>query len=160
MATSSPVRHAWRVLIGLLAIVAVLFGVNALGVYVFQKSSWVPELALDLQGGTQIILAAETPDGADPSGEQLAQAVTIIRQRIDASGVGEASVTTEGGRNIVVQIPGEADEEPDEEAAGNDKRPGASVQKIHRSHTRNVRGRLLWATLSVILDGSTRKRRG
>ncbi len=111
MATSSPVRHAWRVLIGLLAIVAVLFGVNALGVYVFQKSSWVPELALDLQGGTQIILAAETPDGADPSGEQLAQAVTIIRQRIDASGVGEASVTTEGGRNIVVQIPGEADEE-------------------------------------------------
>ncbi|MDQ1128543.1 protein translocase subunit SecD [Microbacterium sp. SORGH_AS_0888] len=111
MATSSPVRHAWRALIGLLAIVAVLAGVNALGVYVFQKSSWVPELALDLQGGTQIILAAQTPDGASPSSEQMNQAVTIIRQRIDASGVGEASVTTEGGRNIVVQIPGEADEQ-------------------------------------------------
>jgi preprotein translocase subunit SecD len=111
VATSSPVRHAWRALIGLLAIIAVLFGVNALGVHVFQKSSWVPELALDLQGGTQIILGAETADGADPTGEQMNQAVTIIRQRIDASGVGEASVTTEGGRNIVVQIPGEADEE-------------------------------------------------
>jgi len=111
VATSSPVRHAWRALIGLLAIVAVLFGVNALGVHVFQKSSWIPELALDLQGGTQIILGAETPDGTDPTSDQLDQAVTIIRQRIDASGVGEASVTTEGGRNIVVQIPGEADEE-------------------------------------------------
>jgi preprotein translocase subunit SecD len=111
VATSSPVRHAWRALIGLLAIVAVLFGVNALGVHVFQKSSWVPELALDLQGGTQIILAAETADGAAPNEDQLNQAVTIIRQRVDASGVGEASVTTEGGRNIVVQIPGEADDE-------------------------------------------------
>jgi preprotein translocase subunit SecD len=57
------VRHAWRALTGLLAI-GVLFGINALGVYVFGKSSWAPELALDLQGGTQIILEAKTPDGA------------------------------------------------------------------------------------------------
>ncbi|WP_396641389.1 protein translocase subunit SecD [Microbacterium sp.] len=111
MATSSPVRHAWRALIGLLAIIGILFGVNALGVYVFQQSTWAPELALDLQGGTQIILAAQTEDGAAPTSEQLEQAVTIMRQRVDASGVGEADVATEGGRNIVVQIPGTADEE-------------------------------------------------
>ncbi len=111
MATSSPVRHAWRALIGLLAIIGILFGINALGVYVFQQSTWAPELALDLQGGTQIILAAQTEDGAAPTTEQLEQAVTIMRQRVDASGVGEADVATEGGRNIVVQIPGNADEE-------------------------------------------------
>ncbi|MFE1645071.1 protein translocase subunit SecD [Microbacterium sp. P01] len=111
MATSTPVRHAWRALTGLLVITALLFGVNALGVYVFGKSSWTPELALDLQGGTQIILQAQTTDGANPTDEQLTQAVSIIRQRVDASGVGEADVTTEGGRNIVVQIPGQADEE-------------------------------------------------
>ena len=58
MATSTPVRHAWRALTGLLAIVAILVGINALGVYVFGKSSWVPSLALDLQGGTQIVLEA------------------------------------------------------------------------------------------------------
>lgn len=104
-------RHAWRALIGLLSITAVLFGINALGVHVIGGSSWAPELALDLQGGTQIVLEAQVADGANPSGEQLNQAVTIMRQRIDASGVGEADVTTEGGRNIVVQIPGEADEE-------------------------------------------------
>ena len=116
MATSTPVRHAWRALIGLIAIVAVLFGINALGVYVFKDasgqpaSSWTPELALDLQGGTQIILKANTEAG-EPSADQMAQAVTIIRQRVDASGVAEAEVTTEGGRNIVVAIPGKADEE-------------------------------------------------
>lgn len=110
MATSTPVRHAWRALIGLLITTAVLFGINALGVYVFKESSWSPELALDLQGGTQIILEAQTVDGADPTTDQMNQAVTIIRQRVDASGVGEADVTTEGGRNIVVQIPGQADQ--------------------------------------------------
>ena len=92
-------------------ITAVLFGINALGVYVFKQSSWAPELALDLQGGTQIILEAQTEDGAAPTTEQIEQAVTIIRQRVDASGVSEADVTTEGGRNIVVQIPGQADDE-------------------------------------------------
>ncbi|MBB2977008.1 preprotein translocase subunit SecD [Microbacterium endophyticum] len=111
MATSTPVRHAWRALTGLLIITGVLFGINALGVYVFKGSAWTPDLALDLQGGTQIILQAQTEDGADPTSEQLNQAVTIIRQRVDASGVGEADVTTEGGKNIVVQIPGEADEQ-------------------------------------------------
>lgn len=90
---------------------AALFGINSIGVYGFGKSSWTPELALDLQGGTQIILSAVTEDGADPTQEQLDQAAAIIRQRVDASGVAEADITTEGGRNIVVQIPGVADEE-------------------------------------------------
>jgi len=111
VATSTPVRHAWRALTGLLIITALLFGINALGVYVFKASSWTPELALDLQGGTQIILEAQTPDGTAPTEDQMNQAVTIIRQRVDASGVGEADVTTEGGNNIVVQIPGQADEQ-------------------------------------------------
>ena len=111
MASSSPVRHAWRVLLGLVLVTGVLFGINALGVYGFQKSSWTPELALDLQGGTQIVLQAQTEDGSAPSQEQLDQAASIIRQRVDASGVSEADITTEGGQNIVVQIPGVADEQ-------------------------------------------------
>ncbi|MEV7630811.1 protein translocase subunit SecD [Microbacterium sp. NPDC089318] len=116
MASSSPTRHAWRVLLGLLIVTAVLFGINSLGVYVFKTdagepaSSWAPELALDLQGGTQIILGAESPDGSAPTEDQLNQAAAIIRQRVDASGVAEADITTEGGRNIVVQIPGAADQ--------------------------------------------------
>jgi preprotein translocase subunit SecD len=111
VATSTPVRHAWRALTGLLITIAVLFGINSLGVWVFEESSWTPELALDLQGGTQIVLEAQAGEGADPSAEQMQQAVTIIRQRVDASGVGEADVTTQSGNQIVVQIPGDADDE-------------------------------------------------
>src|SRR5690606_8517966 len=111
VASSSPVRHAWRVLLGLLLVTAALFGLNAAGVHVFKESSWAPELALDLQGGTQITLSAVTPDGAHPAQDQLNQAVQIIRQRVDASGVAEADIPTGGIRNIVVRVPGVGDEE-------------------------------------------------
>lgn len=110
MATSTPARRAWRVLTALLVTTAVLFGLNALGVHVLKGGTWVPELALDLQGGTQIVLEART-EGADPTSEQLAQAVAIMRQRVDASGVGESEISTQGVDNIVVQIPGVADEQ-------------------------------------------------
>lgn len=69
----------------------------------------VPELALDLQGGTQIILSPSVAEGDRATQEQLDQAVSIIRQRIDASGVGEAQVATQGDQNIVVSIPGTPD---------------------------------------------------
>jgi preprotein translocase subunit SecD len=104
------VRRAWRALTGLVVLTALLFGINALGVYVFKASSWAPELALDLQGGTQIVLQAQS-DGAVPSSEQMQQAASIIRQRVDASGLVEADIATQAGNQIVVQLPGEVDDE-------------------------------------------------
>jgi len=109
VAISTPTRHAWRALIGLLGLTLVLFGANAAGVHVFKEGTWVPELALDLQGGTQIVMEADT-DGATPTDEQMAQAVEIIRQRVDASGVSEAQITTQGSDNLVVALPGNPDQ--------------------------------------------------
>ncbi|MBP2458529.1 preprotein translocase subunit SecD [Clavibacter michiganensis] len=105
----TPVRKARRKLIWLLVIIGLLAGGNAASV-AFSNGSWTPKLALDLEGGTQIILAPQL-DGASsgPTSEQLAQAVSIIRQRVDASGVSEAEITTQGGSNIVVSLPGEPD---------------------------------------------------
>ncbi len=69
----------------------------------------VPQLALDLQGGTQVILKPTVNSGSVASAEQLAQAVDIIRQRIDSTGVSEAQIVTQGegaDAAIVVSIPG------------------------------------------------------
>jgi len=110
VAASTPVKHAWRALLGLVIVVAVLAGINALGVFL-KEASWVPELALDLQGGTQIVLQAKSADGSQPTDDQMAQAATIIRQRVDASGIGESDIQTQSGNQIVVQIPGPADDE-------------------------------------------------
>jgi preprotein translocase subunit SecD len=77
---------------------------------IWDKQSWVPKLALDLEGGTEIILAPQIQEGTQLTEEQLAQAVGIIRQRVDSAGVSESEVSTQGGTNIVVSIPGTPDQ--------------------------------------------------
>ncbi|HYI32168.1 MAG TPA: protein translocase subunit SecD [Glaciibacter sp.] len=110
MAKSTPVKKAWRSLTWLGVVIAALVGLNTLGVLT-GEGSWTPKLALDLEGGTQIILAPKLETGDTVSQEQLDQAVSIIRQRIDSSGVSESEINTQGGQNIVVSIPGTPDDE-------------------------------------------------
>ena len=97
-----------RALIWLVVLIAGLIGVNFSAVQ-WGGGSWAPSLALDLEGGTQIVLEPQVAEGASVTQEQLDQAVAIIRQRVDASGVSEAEITTQGGQNIVVALPGEPD---------------------------------------------------
>ncbi|MFM6975077.1 MAG: protein translocase subunit SecD [Agromyces sp.] len=109
--TPRPVSvvKATKSLIWLAVITFGLIGINAAGV-LFGGGSWTPKLALDLEGGTQVILAPVVTEGVDVTEEQLNQAVSIIRQRIDASGVSEAEINTQGN-NIVVTVPGSIDEQ-------------------------------------------------
>jgi preprotein translocase subunit SecD len=107
---SSVTKGAKKRLTWLGGIVVVLIGLIGLGTVTGGGASFAPKLALDLQGGTQIILAPQLADGATVTEEQLNQAVGIIRQRVDATGVSEASVKTQGASNIIVEIPGTPDE--------------------------------------------------
>jgi preprotein translocase subunit SecD len=94
----------------LLIVTLVLAGIIAAGV-IWSNATTSPKLALDLEGGTSIILEPQVSKGTDISKEQLDQAVSIIRQRVDSTGVSEAEITTQGDRNIVVNLPGNPDEE-------------------------------------------------
>ncbi|WP_066291690.1 protein translocase subunit SecD [Arthrobacter sp. B6] len=105
MARTGPKNSALRVLVWLGVILAVLTAVLAGGTMSGQ-ASWAPKLALDLEGGTQMILAPKVEGGSDINEEQLNQAVAIIRQRVDGSGVAEAEISTQSGRNVVVSLPG------------------------------------------------------
>ena len=110
MARTTPVKNAWRAIVWLTAItvgLTVLIGAGS----IFGTATWAPKLALDLEGGTQIVLAPQLESGQTVTRDQLAQAVSIIRDRVDASGVAESEVTTQGDRNVVVSIPGIPDEE-------------------------------------------------
>lgn len=73
-----------------------------------KKATFIPNLALDLSGGTQIILTPIVAEGKQVLPEQLAQAVDVIRQRVDSTGVSESQINT-SGNNIVVSIPGSPD---------------------------------------------------
>jgi preprotein translocase subunit SecD len=100
-----------RTLIVLAVIVGIIYGIVA-GGFFLSDARWAPGLALDLEGGTQIILEPEAvEDGAEIPGESIDQAVEIIRQRVNGTGVTEAEVTRQGAVNIVVALPGQADEE-------------------------------------------------
>ncbi|MCU1635927.1 MAG: preprotein translocase subunit SecD [Cryobacterium sp.] len=110
MAKSTPVKKAWRSLTWLGVVIVGLLALNTAGVLT-GGGSWTPKLALDLEGGTQIILAPKLESGQSVSQEQLNQAVAIIRQRIDSAGVSESEINTQGGQNIVVSIPGTPDDE-------------------------------------------------
>ncbi|WP_424226642.1 protein translocase subunit SecD [Brooklawnia sp.] len=82
-----------------------LFGLMAI------TGSWVPRLGLDLRGGTTITLTARTSDGSSPPRENLETARTIIQQRVDSLGVGEASVTVQGNDQIEVAAPNVSSDE-------------------------------------------------
>jgi preprotein translocase subunit SecD len=109
VATTSTSSRARRAFVWL-AVVFAAFGALISSGVAFDNAGWTPKLALDLEGGTQIILNPQIAVGTTVTEEELAQAVGIIRQRVDATGVSEAEVTTQGGTNIVVSIPGTPDQ--------------------------------------------------
>ncbi|SDS62913.1 preprotein translocase subunit SecD [Brevibacterium siliguriense] len=94
-----------------LTIITVVLAAIIAGGVIWSNATTSPKLALDLEGGTSIILEPQVSKGTDISKEQLDQAVAIIRQRVDSTGVSEAEITTQGDRNIVVNLPGNPDEE-------------------------------------------------
>lgn len=98
-------RSAIRALTALGLLLAVIF--SSVGLLTkFSDGSWVPKLALDLEGGTQLILTPKTVDGSAVTPDDINEAISIIRQRVDASGVAEAEITRQGQENIVVSLPG------------------------------------------------------
>src|SRR3954463_4211064 len=80
--------------------------VVALYLAMFLGPSATPKLGLDLRGGTQVILTATPLHGKKVTQGALDQAVSIIRQRVDAAGVGGAQISTQGNNDIIVSAPG------------------------------------------------------
>jgi preprotein translocase subunit SecD len=101
-------RGARRTLAALIVVIFGLYGLLA-AVSTWGEAQRTPKLGLDLEGGTQLILQPKLVDGQKISEGQVQKAVDIIRQRVDGSGIAEAEVTTQGGGNIVVSLPGTPD---------------------------------------------------
>jgi len=61
---------------------------------------------LDLRGGLQVLLEADVPVTQTLEPEALQQVKTIIDNRVNALGVTEPLVQTQGSRRIIVELPG------------------------------------------------------
>ncbi|WP_435732229.1 protein translocase subunit SecD [Actinotignum sp. GS-2025c] len=110
---NSGVRLSWRRIITLAILTIALFVSLGVGSVTGSgsESRWTPNFALDLEGGTELILTPKTTDNSEITSEDVNQAIEIIRQRVDASGVAEAEITSQGGSNIVVGLPGHPSQE-------------------------------------------------
>jgi preprotein translocase subunit SecD len=96
--------HSGRT-IAILFLVIIGFGVLA----GFQHATKI-KLGLDLRGGTSVTLQPRVSAGGKVTSEAIDQAVSIIRQRVNALGVAESEVTAQGSgvnRQIVISVPGE-----------------------------------------------------
>lgn len=109
MARKGPAALGRRSLYWLTGLVVLLVLV-LVGGNLWWGASWAPKLALDLEGGTQMILEPKVEGNKGAiTDEQLNQAVSIIRQRVDGSGVSEAQISTQNttsGKSVVVALPG------------------------------------------------------
>ncbi len=65
-------------------------------------------LGLDLQGGTSVLVEMETNrlEHASDTSVALANAVEILRRRVDRFGVAEPVIQPEGNNRILIQLPG------------------------------------------------------
>ncbi|MGL4300745.1 MAG: protein translocase subunit SecD, partial [Candidatus Neomicrothrix subdominans] len=88
----------------------VVLSVGALAAVIFTNRS--PLLGLDLQGGISVVLEpyVDGKPAEDVSDEQVEQAIAIIRSRVDALGVSEPEISSQGN-NILIQLPGIDDQE-------------------------------------------------
>jgi protein-export membrane protein SecD len=66
---------------------------------------------LDLQGGIQVLLQADLPDGTPVDPDALETARKIIENRVNGLGVAEPLVQLQGARRIIVELPGLQDEQ-------------------------------------------------
>jgi preprotein translocase subunit SecD len=100
-------RGPLRTLSVLVLLILGLYGLLG-AVSTWGTAQLTPKLGLDLEGGTQLILAPKIVGNQKISEGQVQKAVDIIRARVDGSGVAEAEVTTQG-TNIVISLPGTPD---------------------------------------------------
>jgi len=62
-------------------------------------------LGLDLRGGTQIVLETQSTSTVKANAESTDRALTVLRNRIDALGVTDPTVTRSGDRRIIIELP-------------------------------------------------------
>ena len=112
---STPTSHPGRYLTALVVLLLVMLG-SVLGGNILSPSHWHKSFyvgrGLDLSSGTSITLQAVTTrqpgqkTSPAPSAAAMAKAVQIITNRVEATGLSNATVVPQGSNEIVVSVPG------------------------------------------------------
>jgi preprotein translocase subunit SecD len=98
-----------RALVALAAVIVIML-ISVLGNQTLSPGKWQQHfkvaLGLDLSGGTQVVLQAETPGGKPPASGEMQQAISVLLSRVDGTGNSGAQVQQQGSDMINVTVPG------------------------------------------------------
>ena len=101
MAPPAGTLRVRRYFLTLLAMIAALYTI-----VFWPGQRHTPKLGIDLAGGLQVVFTAKTPNGQTPTKSSMLEAKQILTDRVNGSGVTQATVIIEGSNRLVVSIPG------------------------------------------------------
>ena len=94
-----------------LAVLILVMLISITGSQTFNPGNWHKQfkvgLGLDLSSGTQVVLKAQTANGA-PSAAAMRQAISVLESRVNGTGNSGAQVQQQGADLINVTVPGKA----------------------------------------------------
>ncbi len=88
---------------------AIICVVTVLAVFYFWPPQDTVTMGLDIQGGVSVNATATTVDGDSPTQDQMEEAVSVITNRVNASGASAATVQQQGTDSFLIQVPGADD---------------------------------------------------
>ena len=98
----------WRSLAALAMIIVVML-LSITGGNTLHPGKWPEQfqiaLGLDLSGGTELVLQAQTPAGHPPSAAEMNQASSILLSRVNSTGTTGGQVQQQGGNLLNVSVP-------------------------------------------------------
>ncbi len=100
---TAPPHDGRAVLLRLIATLVILLTAG----FVAYGSS--PKLGLDLEGGTQFVLEAQSTDQVTADAEATDRTLEVLRGRVDGLGVAEPTLARSGENRIIVELPGVQD---------------------------------------------------
>jgi preprotein translocase subunit SecD len=94
-----------------LAVLILIMLISITGSQTFNPGNWHKQfkvgLGLDLSSGTEVVLKAQTANGA-PSSAAMQQAISVLESRVNGTGNSGAQVQQQGADLINVTVPGKA----------------------------------------------------
>ncbi|GLY32782.1 protein translocase subunit SecD [Kineosporia sp. NBRC 101731] len=99
-------------------VVRAVLALAVIATSLFVALTMSPRLGLDLRGGTQIVLQGKSTETVEANADATDRALSVLRNRIDALGVTDPSVTRSGENRIIIELPGVQDPREAAEVVG------------------------------------------
>ncbi len=68
-------------------------------------------LGLDLRGGVHVVMQAQESPGVKITEETMQRVVSVVERRVNGMGVSEPIIQRQGGRRVIIQLPGIYDQQ-------------------------------------------------